>query len=470
MNLTGAKYLDNLIKKLHICMWDLIIIAVTIVVRISYYANMTVLWAGDSDGYVNYTWFYVRTPAYPLIIDFFQFVAGDNYIYPLIVFQIIISFVSALIFVQTAYYVIRIITKKISESLISIICRAVFVVYAFNPSLFVWDMSILTESLAISSTVVFIYFVVKFLYKKKAIDGVCMVVISFLTMMIRPASQILFLDIILFIVILVFNKKFRRILCSAIVSVIVFAILTLTYMGGEYEKNGTFQLTNLKPRHDMVKVLQSGLYLNNPDKELVENIKELYRDSEWLDIVVYRQELMDLFGDNIKEANINMNEFNAYCVKTDVPAYIGHLNNLFCNVIRWKFVPYANSRDELFSLNVSIDRWQPVKLPWIFSWTRFLSMIYDEVSVIQVLLTGIILFVLFIVYMIGKKEMAYLFMGISGGILSILISTVIGTFSEFGRCLVEILPFYYIGILSLATIIINWIVEKESNRGEARVE
>lgn len=328
-----TNHIDKLMKKLHICKWDLIVIAVAIVVRVSFYANMTVLWAGDSEGYVNYTWFYVRTPLYPIIIDFFQLVAGDNYIYLLIIFQMICSFASALIMGQTAYYVILILTKRLSASLISTICRVAFLAYAINPSIFVWDMSILSESVSISTTVVFIYCVVRFLYKRRAKDGIYMVIVSFLAMMVRPASQILFLDIIILIVILLFNNKYRKILYPAVTAGIVLVALTFAYMGAEYEKNGTFQLTNLKPRHDMVKVLQSGLYLNHTDKELVENIKKLYRDSEWLDIVIYKQELMDLFGDSAKDANIKMSEFNAYCIKTDLSAYFGHLHKLLCNVI-----------------------------------------------------------------------------------------------------------------------------------------
>ena len=144
-----SRYFGQLMKKIHISKWDLIIVTIVIIVRISFYANLSVLWAGDSEGYVNYTWFHVRTPVYPLIIDFFQLVAGDYYIYPLIVFQIVFSFISALIMEQTAYYTIKILNNNLRDSFVSTICRIVFVIYAINPSIFVWDMSVLTESIAI---------------------------------------------------------------------------------------------------------------------------------------------------------------------------------------------------------------------------------------------------------------------------------------------------------------------------------
>lgn len=465
-----ARYFGQLMKKIHISKWDLIIVTIVIIVRISFYANLSVLWAGDSEGYVNYTWFHVRTPVYPLIIDFFQLVAGDYYIYPLIVFQIVFSFISALIMEQTAYYTIKILNNNLRDSFVSTICRIVFVIYAINPSIFVWDMSVLTESIAISSTVIFIFFVVRFLNKRRAIDGVYMVLASFFAMMIRPASQILFWDLVILIVVLLFNKKCRKKLYPALFIGIALSALAFLYMSAEYEKNGTFQLSNLKPRHDLVKVLQSGLYLNYSDEELVEKIKELYHDSEWLDIVVYRQELMDLFGDSIKEANVNISEFNGYCIKTDLPTYIKHISNIFCDVLRCRFVPYANSRDGLFSLNVSIDRWMPTRMPVLFSIVRFLSLIFDGVTVFHVLLIGIFLFVSFVIHTIKRRESAYLLMGISGGILSTLVSTIIGTFSEFGRCLIETLPFYYVGLISVAIIAINWIVTTEPKHEVMLVE
>lgn len=70
--------INNRIKKWACGKWTIIILGIMILLRLSYYTNMGVFWAGDSESYVEYRMFEVRTPLYPLIINFFQVILGNS--------------------------------------------------------------------------------------------------------------------------------------------------------------------------------------------------------------------------------------------------------------------------------------------------------------------------------------------------------------------------------------------------------
>lgn len=450
--------INNRIKKWACGKWTIIILGIMILLRLSYYTNMGVFWAGDSESYVEYRMFEVRTPLYPLIINFFQVILGKYYLYGVVIFQIITSFLSTLLIQPIAYYTIKALNEGLNDYIVKTVSKVVFILYAVNPSIFVWDMAILTESLSVSSTVLFIYYIVRFLFKKSQVDSIKMVLTAFLATMIRPSSQIIIIDLIVLIIILLFNQSFRKVLYPAIVTMLVVVVTLLGYMCEEFNNNGTFQLTNLKPRHDLVKVLQSGLYLNYPDKTIVGELQELYKESEWMDIVVYKQEVMDLFGTSIKEANINLNDFNHSCIQSDPLKYISYINKLFRAVERTNFVPYANSRDGQFSLMVPMDKRSPQRFQVLFNLFKPLNAFYDRLSILDMYVMVFCLFFCAICSIKNKEKGTYLILVAFGGVSSVVVSTVLATFSEFSRCMLGVIPFYYLGIVVIVISIYGKLV------------
>lgn len=207
-----------------------------------------------------------------------------------------------------------------------------------------------------------------------------------------------------------------------------------------------------------MKVLQSGVYKNYPDKELVQAIDDIFVSSNYGIGYDTTTPIMVLFGtggeNERKDINIAVGKFNKACIRKDYPTYIS-------NILK---VDYDTLYNAVCAYNV-----ENVRLPGLLYFSRLFQVLYSHLTVWHIHLAGEILLAVAVVLWIKEKTCPYVLLGISGGIISIIITTVVGTYSEWGRTMISVLPFYYAGVMAIFSMILQHCIGaaiKEVKDGE----
>lgn len=413
---------------------DLTVIAA---VRITFYINTQIGIYPDSGSYIN--WSYeegARTPGYPFIIDIFQFIMGERYAAGLCFLQAAVSFLSLLCLYQTVRMLLYHYKKNSNSEKSKLKCQRLaeltLAVYGCCPAVFLWDMVILTESFAISFTVFFIYTAIKWLGSMKLSDGILMILTAWACTMIK-ASLIIYSADILILVFLVFVmcKKCRKQILQCGCFLIPLMLFYTVYIIGIYHYTGVLNITEQKPRHDLVKVMESGLYKNYSDKELVNKIERIYAEHEWGIGYATTSPVMALFGSDWKERRQAVASFNKACLKTDFSGFVKYMIQAAADTMEFYFDGY---------------RVLEIRVPCAYNiLEKIINSLFKTMTVGHVFLIGGLLFIEMIRIWITSRECPFILAGISGGIFSILISVYLGTYAEFTRALSCVLPFAYIG-------------------------
>lgn len=127
--------------------------------------------------YINLQINFIRTPVYPLLCWLMQAVSGPYALYAISVVQILFYLISVWMF------------YKISDMLIQskTIAYVISLIYVVHPSIFAWTTTVLTESLAISLSVMLLYLVLFFAKNQKWIHILYMVILSVIMLLLRPS-------------------------------------------------------------------------------------------------------------------------------------------------------------------------------------------------------------------------------------------------------------------------------------------
>ena len=159
----------------------------------------------DSGSYIKNL--ILRTPSYPLLLDFFEFLFGPSYLLSVAHFQIIISFITVFILSLTLKKYFNL--GKIAFLLIYFILLSPI----YSPFNYINQHianNIGTESVSYSLFLITIYFMIKFIFESKLKYLIYFLFISVLTITVRP--QFLFLYIVGIVLLLypVYRKNFSQ--------------------------------------------------------------------------------------------------------------------------------------------------------------------------------------------------------------------------------------------------------------------
>ena len=162
----------------------------------------------------------LRTPLYPLILNFFKLILSNNIAIKLgvIIFQYLIFCISIFCF----YCVCEFFIKHKGIVFFVVMC------YACHPAILVWQKIIMTESMALSGVVFFLYFFVRFLVTKKIIYSLLINLFLFLLIMLRPGFVFLIPIVILFW--LYFILKLKKNGIVGLAGILVVMILIIDYL------------------------------------------------------------------------------------------------------------------------------------------------------------------------------------------------------------------------------------------------
>lgn len=238
----------------------------------------------DSYGYIARNGFDIfslkidefRTPVYPFLIEVLQRLFGDRSgLFVLCVIQLGFSMFSACCF----YKMLRLFKTN------SYLCLVFTMLYAASTAVFGWDKTILTESLALSLTVFYMYHLLSYCFDPKVRHAAWCAVIVLLGTFLRPTFA-LFSGISLgfFLLRAVFYKSERwiSIKCSAILSLPVAVILL--YAAAFQAQHGFFTLSNLWFTQHITVVVEHEFYRNSTDSEIVAFIDEELTSYGWPEV------------------------------------------------------------------------------------------------------------------------------------------------------------------------------------------
>jgi hypothetical protein len=248
--------------------WILIISGI---VRSVYYSVLLNTTAVDTASYINYHANILkgetdgrRTPVYPYFIKLIGLFGHQNLIDQVITAQIVISFLSIIIF----YKVVQAVFKNRA------VIFAASVLYGAMLPVINFDKIVLTESLSVACSLVFIYMMVSYLQKPGNIKAWMLTLYVFIAIMLRP-SFIYLLPLVIafwFLRLMIFKKDWKMCLSGLAASVVV--VLLIMGYSNLNEKNAGFNgISLVSNNNEMAVIVNAGIYMNGNDPEISAAIK-----------------------------------------------------------------------------------------------------------------------------------------------------------------------------------------------------
>lgn len=400
--------------------------ALIVLFRFIYYKNTQIaVMYPDSGSYMGFGAVLsgARTPGYPLFVEACRLLAGDaHHLTGVVLFQIGCS-------LTANYFLYKAVTEACGNRRIGCVTA---LLWGCCPGVISWDVIILSESCSLSITILFLYYAVRYLKIRDLKNGMGMVWTAFLAAWIKPPMAVYTMAVLGLLIIQYFmgwNRK-RTLLLAGAAGICVGIYLLYAYR--VYLIAGTFNLTSQGPRHMLAACLRSGVYKNYPDVHLAEAIERIYAEHGYSIAYDTTTPVMELFGDNWREINIAVGTFNSYCIRSDVPRYMRYVSNLIWNNMNVVYTDgYAAAAYEgrLYEILMELQ-----------------NVLFTGVKIGHVYILGLISLFVTARGWIKSGECPYVWLGVCGLIAAIFLSVYIGTYSEFMRSTVYVLPFFYFGL------------------------
>jgi hypothetical protein len=218
---------------------------------VSYFAPVDVL-RGVVDLY--------RTPLYPYIISFFEYISKDNLVQNLIIFQQIISFLSIIPF----YFV----SRSIVKNKYLVIITTLF--YGLWHPIIIQNVHINPESLCFAGSTLMLFILVKYLEKPKKLTAISLGIFPFFLIMLKPTYLILMFVVLLLMLFrfIVFREE-RNILYWGLFGLIISVAGVWGYCEVNNRSNGQFVLSNISLNNSIAHISYSGAYKYGGDEEFI---------------------------------------------------------------------------------------------------------------------------------------------------------------------------------------------------------
>ncbi len=207
-----------------------------------------------------------RTPVYPYFIKLIGLFSSEANLYiNIVAVQKVISFIAIIIFYKALEKIVR--NKYIAA--------AATVMFGCSPSVISWDVCILTETLAVASTILLLYLMVSYLKKPSIAKAIIIGIYSLYMVMLRPTFIYLFAILSVFYLFRFIFFKLDRRQCAAGVLALVFSGgILLGYSALNYKQNGYFGISYVGTNTNQLYIVIDEGYYDNPDyPELSQFIK-----------------------------------------------------------------------------------------------------------------------------------------------------------------------------------------------------
>ena len=383
----------------------------------------------DTKSYLNYPWQALlnlrvesgRVPVYPAFLEICKLFFGEaRRLYAVAQIQSIFSLLSIVILYDL---LVQITKRKKMSALLSF-------AYGMNLDVVIWDYAILTESLSLTLTILYIDQIVHYIQRPCYHRGVCLVALSLVMVFLRP-TFLLFAAVLFFVWILRYflfpaeRKILMRLCCVSLVSFVFIGLYAVSF-----EKYfGFYNISDALPRQNIVSSIRRGTYLESDNAEFISIIEA--NEGEVKDGWSSVKPLYEALG--TKEAG----EFAKETLFSNIPQYVEDTIELAAQDAGSPFTnAYVQSTQSWSKSSVSLD--VILALAHVFQFP-----------------VGLIYFIfigqtwLFVRKFIREKSLPWIDFGLWGFCLVIPISTYMATCAEFPRTMIHLLPFCYCVIASI---------------------
>ncbi|MFI3170128.1 MAG: hypothetical protein R3Y06_09315 [Faecalibacterium sp.] len=398
----------------------------------------------DSSGYINFSFeaFFQldfsngRTPIYPIIIRICYVLFTDQFfLHGVVALQIIASFISVIYFCKAC--------KLLFES--EKFACFITVLYALCPAITAWDKCILTESFALSGTVVFIYYIIAYIKNPKFSYGFINILLALFLTFLRPTSLIIVALLTGFWVLrMLFNKEeiplARKLLLCSCGTILVILGYGAIFM----QAHGYFSISDPMPRQLLIVSIDRGYYKESENQEFIDVIDEALADSDndtWtaMGAAYYTfgaVECMDIAKRYI------MTHLGTYTIDTTMLMY----------ELAW-----ADFSGEGYYQNILTDFNTSY-----YKTIKILEHLFTIFNALHIYLLTLVQFIFLIVNWIRSKKLPWINLGLFIFMLLILLSTLIAGCGEYLRTMICILPFAYLSFAILLKELAN-ALQKSNN-------
>jgi hypothetical protein len=449
-----GRYLNNR-KKLRYVSYSFFII---LLVRVIFYSILTPYFlTPDSYSYIginsmqflSFRLDEVRVPLYPIIIDLIRLVFGvEYYINAIVALQIIVSFMSVVVF----YKILNLVVNKKSIAILMTI------LYGCAPSIMGWDKTILTESLALSGTVFFIYLMISYTKKPSVKQGLGSSILALFLTLLRPTFLIILLICIAFWVVrYLLIKGQRNLTGKCLISSIVSLLIIFVYASLFHSQFGVFSLSNTLLGQEVFTIVQKGYYKNSQDKEVIRLIDEKIIEDKGefiqaIGIVYEKYSSREALTNFIRDSKHNSK--NKY-VRDKVETVIRLADIKFPNNAWYSF----NLNEPGFHQDIKGNTYYKIEGNLNQTIEALIRGIAPAITFAHVYLIIIIETILMIFLWYKNKTAPWVHMGILSIVSATLLSAIMGTFAEWGRTAICVLPYCYMVITMYIEYIIQGKVE-----------
>ncbi len=364
-----------------------------------------------------------RVPFYPLIIKLSKIIFQMDYLRFVCIIQYIIWFVSIIYL----YKLLRLLIKNRK------IVMFFTIIYTLCPAIIDWNNVILTESIALSGTIILVYLIVKYLKEPNVKIGAMAIILAFILTFLRPTAiiYVLILEIFWIMRFILDRKNIKKdLICF---SISTFTILLIVIYAIIFHKTyGIYSITSVVPRQQLFVCMYEGFYKNSDNEQYIKEIEQAFinnPDSSWRGM----EEV--LFNHTYKETQ----DFTKECISKSIPQYINYFIRLNKENLSVKFSNYS------FKIVNS-------KLQWL---SNTLMELFTFVTFAHSYLAIFIEFILLIYLWIKDKKVPWIHFGLFAFPLIIIVSSFVGTCAEYMRTAICALPFTYISLAIFADMLFS---------------
>jgi len=365
-----------------------------------------------------------RVPVYPLIIEIFERLLGQNGLLIVCMLQLVVSFISSI-------YLFKILNMFSKKKYISLFITAI---YSCSLMITGWEKSIITESFALALTIFLIYNILNYLKFKRIIFAINLSIITTIGTLLRP-TYLLYACIIFgfFILQFIFLKKEREIaIKSSLISFLPIVLINV-YTFLFYQQFQQVSLTNSLLGQQVEVMIETGLYKLSNDDEIVNTINKMAKTESVIpQPYLTRLEIMNLFD------RPRISEFVNQIKKNNI---IGYSKEIIKIVKEQSNVDFTSSYITKHRITTY--------LLYVYS-----ALLRYTLTFFQGMVISVICFLILMYRIMKLKYFDWVYFGLFGFITLTYITSILGTSAEYQRTAITSLPFM---TLALYLFLINLI-------------
>ncbi len=393
----------------------------------------------DSYSYINFPFseffqlqFDGRTPVYPAIIRLCYVIFGEvNFYLALTTLQQVVGIISVVFLYKAIVMVFK--NEKTAFWLT--------VLYGACPSVYSWDYCLLTESFALSGTVIFLYLMMRYIQTPRFWLGATSISLMFVLTFLRPTF--LLFDAVLFafwIGRLIFCKEERKLavklcLCSSA----VFAVVVV-YACIFYQSFGYYSISDPMPRQSLVTNIQLEYYLESSNELYTETVREGLMENGWSawSASTYVREIF---------TDVEIIEITNEYISTHRLTYAKDMYDRAGSIAETKFSNYYSY--DYNSLFIGL-------LPFYKTYEGMVA----PIRIAHLYAIMFIELIIAIALWVKTKRPPWVHLGLAIFVWGIVCSTVLATCDEYPRTLICTLPLAYFACAGYATKLYDRIFQQ----------